>query len=148
MGYASPNAATVSRLDAILEESYTAITESLFEDGISSGDMTNPERINDGLLVDYVNATVDEYTIVDFGMTLRIRQYRFHGHADCDGGSILKIQYWNGVAWVDWVTGITGLNGASWKAWGFGDLVSTTKIKVICTVNPTVTRFTEMSMKV
>ena len=39
-----------------------------------------------------------------------IRQYRFHGHADCDGGSTFKIAYWNDSEWVDWVTGITGLN--------------------------------------
>jgi len=127
---------------------YFCMSPAVFLDGIVTGDMDNPERINDDAVVDYVNATVNEYTEVDFGVKRYIRQYRFHQHVDCDGGSVLKIQYWDGSAWVDWVTGITGLNGSSWIAWAAGTLVATTKIRVVCTTNPSVTRFTEMSLKV
>jgi len=143
-------ATEIAHLDADISSiapSYPPITDAGVLAGVVTGDATNPERINDGETVDYVNGGgIDKYVEIDFGLKRLIMQCRVYGHVDTYAGNVLKVDYWNGSAWVNWIANIDGVNGAAWGSWFSGVAVETTKIRVICTV-ATTTRYTEFQMR-
>lgn len=104
----------------------------------ATGDMTNPERVNDNNTgVAASGAAQDLYCEIAFEETLYISQYRiwsFHGSSN--GSGRFKLQYRNvstGV-WTDWKTGIPVTSTNDWAAWDTGpSRVLTDGLRIIIT---------------
>lgn len=111
------------------------LTVAIFDTNPATGDMTDPQNLNNGATATYCRGGVGKYAEVDLGGAYRLKQWRKYGHADneCDGES--SIQIWNveGAAWEDWVIEIPS-RLATWSDWADGPDVIASKIRVLITI--------------
>ena len=117
---------------------YGHLTVAAFQFSPAEGTFnSNPQYINDTLLVNAANAhVIGEYAQVTLIAPSKITQWRQYG----DTGNVAPYGVWKieylGVdeAWHDWVTGIACLDSNSWSGWdSSGGEVVAIAIRLTCT---------------
>jgi len=119
-----------------LSEAASEATLGQFGEYVAIGNVDFPERLNDGLTVNSVQADIiNEFAQVTFSDLVKIKRWRQFGDIDNAADGEWKIQYWNVVtdAWVDWVTGIPTRATADWSNLATEAEVVTTKIRLVAT---------------
>jgi len=120
---------------AAVEADYNNLTVADFQANEATGTATNPSQINNNnpALGAFFDA-VDEYCEIAFSKIFRLNKYRYYGHAYQNEDGEYKIQYFSLITgtWMDWITEIPTRLG-SWSEWLAGDIIVTTKVRIIAT---------------
>lgn len=118
---------------------YDYLTVPDFQANAATGTATNPENANDNDWNTDVIATLNQYIEIDFGKVFAFKQFKHCGDSSNNGDGEWKIQYWDGVGWIDWVTGISTFEfEQTWTSWQSGDAVTAQKIRIVASVQDSV----------
>jgi len=123
------------RIVDITAADFPELTVADFQANPATGTATNPEYINDGVVVEpAIFNGIGQYAEIEFTQLEYVNKFRYYGNTLHSQDGSYKVQYFDcdTQAWVDWKTGIpTRL--ASWSGWDDLDLVLTKKIRIVAT---------------
>lgn len=103
----------------------------------SNSNITNTFSSDSTTYFNSQSFTLGQNRVVEFDVILKFNKWRQFGQTGNTGDGTYKIQYLNlrDGTWTDWETDINFLSSTSWTPFILKDIITTNKLRVVCTAN-------------